>query len=55
VGVFNWGGYDNQHPDNSNGGIPQTDIEMKWRLGDTCSNRHCPWNKGNYFTFARND
>jgi hypothetical protein len=28
---------------------------MKWRLGDTCNNKHCPWNKGNYFTFARND
>ncbi|KAJ7933877.1 hypothetical protein B0H13DRAFT_2306293 [Mycena leptocephala] len=55
VGVFRWGGNENQHADNTEAGIPNTDTDMKWRLGDTCNNRHCPWNKGNYFTFARND
>ncbi|KAJ6553727.1 hypothetical protein DFH09DRAFT_1085488 [Mycena vulgaris] len=43
VGVFCWGGFANQMVDNGVIGVPFTDVAMKWRLGDTCSNVHCPW------------
>ncbi|KAJ7912254.1 hypothetical protein B0H13DRAFT_1875055 [Mycena leptocephala] len=29
--------------DNTSIGVPFTDVVMKWRLGDNCSNVHCPW------------
>ncbi|KAJ7657398.1 hypothetical protein DFH06DRAFT_1131886 [Mycena polygramma] len=50
VGIFHWGGRDNVYPDTSTAGIPYTNNNMKWRLGDTCTNKHCPWYGGNYFT-----
>jgi hypothetical protein len=49
VGVFHWGGSTNQHDDDSFVGVPVTDNHMKWRLGDTCTNKNCPWNRANYF------
>ncbi|KAJ7136461.1 hypothetical protein C8R43DRAFT_1132355 [Mycena crocata] len=43
VGVFRWGGLLNQHSDNvSVIGIPDTDVDRRWRLGDICRNRNCP-------------
>ncbi|KAJ6555251.1 hypothetical protein B0H10DRAFT_2044969 [Mycena sp. CBHHK59/15] len=36
VGVFCWGGY---------GNAMLTDVAMKWRLSDRCTNVHCPWFK----------
>ncbi|KAJ7601309.1 hypothetical protein DFH06DRAFT_1154581 [Mycena polygramma] len=50
VGVFQWGGRGNIYPDNANVGIPYTQNDLKWRLGDTCTNKNCPWYGGNYFT-----
>jgi hypothetical protein len=52
VGIFRWGGYLNAHADNTLEGVPQTDNHVKWRLGNTCTNRECRVNKGNYFTLA---
>ncbi|KAJ7026059.1 hypothetical protein C8F04DRAFT_1268530 [Mycena alexandri] len=49
VGIFTWGGYKGQHGDFSEVGIPFSDTDLKWRLGDTCSNENCPWRHGNYF------
>ncbi|KAJ7488610.1 hypothetical protein B0H11DRAFT_2406692 [Mycena galericulata] len=43
IGVFCWGGYDAAMKDGGSIGVPYTDVAMKWRLGDTCSNAHCPW------------
>ncbi|KAJ7086524.1 hypothetical protein C8R44DRAFT_650797 [Mycena epipterygia] len=45
VGVFCWGGYGNAMPDNGTVGVPFTDVAMKWRLSDRCTNVHCPWFK----------
>ncbi|KAJ7017934.1 hypothetical protein C8F04DRAFT_1199715 [Mycena alexandri] len=53
VGVFNWGGNQNQYDDFSEVGIPFSDNNLKWRLGDTCSNAACPFRRGNYFAPAR--
>ncbi|KAJ7699762.1 hypothetical protein B0H16DRAFT_1749283 [Mycena metata] len=53
VGIFTWGGYDKQHGDFSEAGIPFSDTDMKWRLGDSCSNVNCPWRHGNYFAIPR--
>ncbi|KAJ7677867.1 hypothetical protein DFH06DRAFT_1316663 [Mycena polygramma] len=50
VGVFQWGGHKNRFKDGSEAGIPYTDNDMKWRLGDTCTNKHCPMYGANYFT-----
>ncbi|KAJ6507461.1 hypothetical protein C8R47DRAFT_1209352 [Mycena vitilis] len=50
VGVFQWGGHGNVYKDNSGDGVPHTDNDLKWRLGDTCTNRHCPMYGANYFT-----
>ncbi|KAJ7752440.1 hypothetical protein DFH07DRAFT_1031660 [Mycena maculata] len=45
VGIFCWGGYNAEMKDGGSVGFPYTDVSMKWRLGDTCSNVHCPWFK----------
>lgn len=52
VGTFQWGGNKGQFPDNSLAGIPYTNNDMKWRLGDRCTNKHCPWFRGDYFSFV---
>ncbi|KAJ7844554.1 hypothetical protein B0H13DRAFT_2364147 [Mycena leptocephala] len=52
VGTFQWGGNTGQFPDNSLAGIPYTNNDMKWRLGDSCTNKHCPWFRANYFSFV---
>ncbi|KAJ7031318.1 hypothetical protein C8F04DRAFT_1185958 [Mycena alexandri] len=52
VGVFTWGGDRNQHDDFSEVGIPVTDNDFKWRLGDTCTNRHCQLRNANYLSVA---
>ncbi|KAJ7754888.1 hypothetical protein B0H16DRAFT_1458914 [Mycena metata] len=49
VGIFTWGGRGNEHDDFSSVGVPVTDTDVKWRLGDTCSNSACPWRHGNYY------
>ncbi|KAJ7643146.1 hypothetical protein DFH06DRAFT_1333929 [Mycena polygramma] len=56
VGIFHYGGvHKTKIPDNSKEGIPYTDTDLKWRLGDTCANKHCPWYRANYFSsFYRN-
>ncbi|KAJ7920132.1 hypothetical protein B0H13DRAFT_1867908 [Mycena leptocephala] len=43
VGTFCWGGYDMSFEDNTSIEVPFTDVALKWRLGDNCSNVHCPW------------
>ncbi|KAJ7891176.1 hypothetical protein B0H13DRAFT_2340664 [Mycena leptocephala] len=49
VGVFRWGGNHNQHKDGlSTVGNPVVKSSMKWRLGDLCTNRHCPFNNASY-------
>ncbi|KAJ7036748.1 hypothetical protein C8F04DRAFT_1257628 [Mycena alexandri] len=53
VGVFNWGGYKGQHSDSSGAGVPFHDNDLKWRLGDVCTNINCPSNSGNYFSIMR--
>ncbi|KAJ7019073.1 hypothetical protein C8F04DRAFT_1276715 [Mycena alexandri] len=53
VGIFNWGGYNNQHHDMSEVGVPFHDTDIKWRLGDVCTNVNCPSNRGNYFAIVR--
>ncbi|KAJ7663745.1 hypothetical protein DFH06DRAFT_1128131 [Mycena polygramma] len=51
VGVFHYGGAgERKFPDGSQEGIPHTDNDMKWRLGDNCPNKHCPWFRANYFS-----
>ncbi|KAJ7130745.1 hypothetical protein C8R43DRAFT_1133835 [Mycena crocata] len=55
VGVFRYGGVDNKHKDSiSTVGVPVTDTALKWRIGDTCRNPHCPWTKANYLNFNPN-
>ncbi|KAJ6451378.1 hypothetical protein C8R47DRAFT_1229846 [Mycena vitilis] len=41
VGMFNYGGNGNIYSDVADEGMPNTDIEVKWRLGDVCTNRKC--------------
>ncbi|KAJ7779037.1 hypothetical protein B0H16DRAFT_1711382 [Mycena metata] len=53
VGIFTWGGFEGKFGDFSEVGIPVTDTDLKWRLGDTCSNANCPWCHGNYFAVPR--
>jgi hypothetical protein len=54
MGAFRWGGNENQHRDTvSTVGVPDTDNDIKWRLGDTCNNKHCALRKGHYFKFVR--
>ncbi|KAJ7025251.1 hypothetical protein C8F04DRAFT_1191605 [Mycena alexandri] len=53
VGIFNWGGYKNQHMDSSEVGVPFHDTDMKWWLGDVCTNVNCPSHGGNYFSIVR--
>ncbi|KAJ6537006.1 hypothetical protein B0H19DRAFT_1182357, partial [Mycena capillaripes] len=44
VGLFCWGGFARDMKDNGYNGVPHTELApMKWRLGDTCKNSHCPW------------
>ncbi|KAJ7467414.1 hypothetical protein B0H11DRAFT_1921450 [Mycena galericulata] len=53
VGVFRWGGNHNQYADGtSTVGVPFTNNDKQWRLGDTCNNAHCPWNKATYGRLA---
>ncbi|KAJ7154983.1 hypothetical protein C8R43DRAFT_1126373 [Mycena crocata] len=55
VGVFRHGGFNNQHKDGvSTVGIPVTNTALKWRIGDTCRNPHCPWTKATYLNFNPN-
>ncbi|KAJ7020409.1 hypothetical protein C8F04DRAFT_1275125 [Mycena alexandri] len=50
VGIFNWGGCNNQHSDSTDVGVPFHDTALKWRLGDVCTNVNCPSHRGNYFS-----
>ncbi|KAK6967155.1 hypothetical protein R3P38DRAFT_3244624 [Favolaschia claudopus] len=43
VGLFCWGGADNEFADNSKEGVPFSDVSLKWRLSDVCMNMNCPW------------
>ncbi|KAK6967140.1 hypothetical protein R3P38DRAFT_2589382 [Favolaschia claudopus] len=43
VGMFCWGGLNNNFPDNGREGIPFSDVSLKWRLSDVCLNEYCPW------------
>ncbi|KAJ6467319.1 hypothetical protein C8R45DRAFT_1171755 [Mycena sanguinolenta] len=43
VGIFCWGGLRNENLDNGYTGLPFTDVSMKWRLGEVCSNPFCRW------------
>ncbi|KAJ6498665.1 hypothetical protein DFH09DRAFT_1336578 [Mycena vulgaris] len=53
VGIFRWGGPKNQYADGvSTVGIPCTDTDVKWRLGDTCTNRNCLWKGASYNGFG---
>ncbi|KAJ7018094.1 hypothetical protein C8F04DRAFT_1278205 [Mycena alexandri] len=55
VGIFRWGGFHNEQGDNTDAGIPHTDNDLKWRLGDTCTNKHCRSRRGNYSTLLSNN
>ncbi|KAJ7156444.1 hypothetical protein C8R43DRAFT_1125642 [Mycena crocata] len=48
VGVFRWGGPQNQYADGSMAGVPYVDQDMVWCLGDICSNPNCTSNEGSY-------
>jgi hypothetical protein len=49
VGVFHWGGYANQHPDEESGvGEAYSDTDKTWVLGDICTNENCLWTNATY-------
>jgi hypothetical protein len=53
VGVFRWGGSNNQHRDGvSTVGVPVVKDSLQWRLGDVCTNKHCPWYNASYYPFT---
>ncbi|KAJ6476672.1 hypothetical protein C8R47DRAFT_1220164 [Mycena vitilis] len=54
IGLFRWGGSENKFKDGSDDGLPFTDNNVKWCLGDTCTNRKCKKIKANYYDNLRN-
>ncbi|KAJ7920420.1 hypothetical protein B0H13DRAFT_1867629 [Mycena leptocephala] len=54
VGIFCWGGSTNDMMENGTIGVPYTEVTpIKWRLGDTCKNVHCPWWKASRYFQSR--